>query len=411
MNPNAGLFRWCRVALPGLFCFLFLPVNSARGDALEDWTAHTFPQTFVNCIAFGGTTYLSNAVPILWKVLSHHGAFVAAGTGPCDQDTPTVILRSTDGVNWSKIPNQGYNGFFGATVTPDYIVEVGFWGETQLSPDGVTWTYGGYTPPGSPVPAVNLNAVAYGLGRYVAVGGNFLDGDRGVIATSTDGLNWVPGSFFLNQTASNAFVTVAFGGGVFWAATPTRLYRSTTGTSFIYESSSGASGERILCFGNNRFVRVGDSLWVSTNGTSWVTTSQPSANPIATMSFGAGIFVATAGRDVASSVDGFNWIVRTNALPQGVSDVTFGNGVFMAVAGTNYFTSQPVAKVSLSTDARTLWVHGLKNRQYDILATNNLTATNWPARTRITLTNSPQPWTDPTSATNGSRFYRTSLVP
>src|SRR4051812_28720494 len=117
VNPNAGLFRWWSVTLPGLLCSVYLPVNSARGDALDNWTARTFPQTSVNCYGYGGAGYLSNAVPILWKVLFHHGAFVAAGTGPCYQDTPTVILRSADGVNWLKTPNQGYNGFFGATVT------------------------------------------------------------------------------------------------------------------------------------------------------------------------------------------------------------------------------------------------------------------------------------------------------
>jgi hypothetical protein len=47
------------------------------------------------------------------------------------------------------------------------------------------------------------------------------------------------------------------------------------------------------------------------------------------------------------------------------------------------------------------------------MATDDLTASNWPVLTRLTLTNSPQSWTDPNAAatTNGQRFYRSTLVP
>lgn len=159
---------------------------------------------------------------------------------------------------------------------------------------------------------------------------------------------------------------------------------------------------------------------MNTNGTMWVQTPWPTSNAFNTVSFGAGMFVATSGRDVASSVDGFNWTVRTNALPRGVYDMTFGKGFFIAVGNScpisecageqTYFVSQPVAELS-STAAGSLWVRGVNNREYDIRATNVVTSSNWPVVSRITLTNSPQWWTDPNPPAIDQRFYRSSLVP
>jgi hypothetical protein len=106
-----------------LISLRLLTVNIAFGDALDNWTSHTFPE-----VSLAGLGYCypfqSNAAPKLWKVVFHRGAFVAAGTGPCLQDTPTVILRSTDAANWARSTIQGYNGFFGVTVSPDYILAV-----------------------------------------------------------------------------------------------------------------------------------------------------------------------------------------------------------------------------------------------------------------------------------------------
>jgi hypothetical protein len=402
VNRPKGTFRWRRIPVLWFLGFCVLTLDVVRGDALDDWTTHTFPSIPLQNCYHGGGTNTPNGIPYLGKVVFHRGLFVAAGTGPCYQDTPTVILRSADGLTWARSTNQGYNGFFGVTVSPNAIVAVGFWGGTEVSADGINWAFGLYGA------SVNLNAVAYGIGRYVAVGDNFsVSSPRGVMATSTDGINWVAPRFFSPPT--DAFVTIAFGDGVFWAATPTRLYRSTSGTTLI--PSVSGDGERILCFGNNRFVRVGNSLMVNTNDIGWIPIPQPTVSTFNTLAFGAGMFVATAGRDVAISADGFNWNVRTNALPGTVFDMTFGNGVFMAVGGTNYYTSKPLAALSSATSPGTLWLHGMKNHDYEILATNNPAASNWPVLTRITLTNSPQIWTDTNAVMNGQRFYRSSLVP
>jgi hypothetical protein len=125
----------------------------------------------------------------------------------------------------------------------------------------------------------------------------------------------------------------------------------------------------MLRFGNHRFLRAGTNIFVNTNGTDWVRTPRPTASLFESLTFGAGMFVATAGRDVATSVDGFNWIVRTNVLPFFARDVTFGNGVFLAVSfDTNtsisgfgrYFISQPVAEMRPTASPGELRLHGVR---------------------------------------------------
>ena len=82
-------------------------------------------------------------------------------------------------------------------------------------------------------------------------------------------------------------------------------------------------------------------------------------------------------------------------------------------AGTNYYVSQSLAMLTVRLPNNEVWLGGLNGREYEILGTNTLTATDWPVLDRVTLTTSPQLWTDPFpwSATNGARFYRARLVP
>ncbi len=410
------LVRW------GCLGLISLGSHCAMADALESWTSHLFPEVQVampgwTCSQFttNGLQSVTNGVPLLNKLLFKDRLFVAVGTGPCQQDTPTIILRSFDAVNWQRSTNQGVNGFFGATATPNLFMGVGFWGQILISANGSDWAGAASGLPD------NLFGVAYAPDNYVAVSQNYSgQGPAGRIITSVGGVNWAPAT--VSGDTTGGFTTVAYGNGRFFAATPTRVFRSmgTLGTGTNFLSSGLANGARLLCFGNDRFLLVGNDLRVCTNvNGAFLTTPPPTSNRIDTLTFGAGMFVGTAERDVLTSIDGFNWTVRTNVLPGRASDLTFGNGVFMAMSvpsgpfsGNGYYLSQPVARVS-QTAKGALLVQGVQGRDYDILGTNVLTASSWPVLARIRLTNSPQPWVDDPSigATNGARFYRTRLVP
>ncbi len=451
MKSKTSFPRW--LLLVWFLSLLALASLTARADALSEWTTHAFPTlTYPPGSCYSRTNTLvpvTNGAPYMWRVVAHSGRFIATGHGPCQQDTVTIALHSVDGVNWIRGTNRynnrnppygwGYNGYFALTKGGDLCVGVGWGGETGVSSNGVSWSGTNFLiiQPGLTT-SPNLHAVAYGAGRFVAVGDNFnSQGVRGVVAYSTNGINWRQG--FTEPVSNplkptNAFIAVAYGNNIFWAttrsydSTRSEVYFSTNGGILFWPNATG-DGERLLCFGNNRFIRVGNSLLVNTNSTNWIAVTRPTAAPFDTLTHAAEMFIATAGRDVASSWDGFDWTVRTNALPRPVSSLTYGNGFLIAVGTSpvvsnpscadgycgagDYFISAPLVHLTPTASASTFWVHGITNRDYDILATNEVMASDWPVVNRFTLTNSPQSWTDPNppGATGSRRFYRARLVP
>ncbi|WP_171037917.1 T9SS type A sorting domain-containing protein [Dyadobacter luticola] len=136
-------------------------------------------------------------------------------------------------------------------------------------------------------PEQQLNDVAFGAGKYVAVGEN------NIVRTSTDGATW--------KTVQTG---LAFGG---------TLYS--------------------VVFGNNLFVAVGSSglIATSTDGISWSQKLMGTTQKFKGIAYGYGIFVivGTAGA-LLTSPDGQNWTKRPNGLDN-LNDVAYVNYSFIAV--------------------------------------------------------------------------------
>jgi hypothetical protein len=169
-------------------------------------------------------------------------------------------------------------------------------------------------------PAIGLNGsalsgIAYGNGRYVAVG-YYVGDDTGLIQTSEDGMNW---TLVSSQTVSIL-----------------DLYNVT--------------------FANSIFVAVGwdfytgGNIYHSTNGINWTPHNTAIAN-IYALTFGAGLFVAggdgvllnssaRTNRNIYTSPDGIAWTARVSGAPandvQTISDVAYGAGRFVAVDGATH---------------------------------------------------------------------------
>lgn len=131
------------------------------------------------------------------------------------------------------------------------------------STNGITWT--------KIILPKGLTNMAYGNGRFVAIGGN-----GGVAAYSTDGIIWI----------------------------------TTT-----YSASSGATS---IAYGGDKFVSVGginDDGVYSTDGITWKKVVLPKADSgyaWTGTTYGDGKFVIFSGRSIAYSVDGIEWTkVRT----------------------------------------------------------------------------------------------------
>jgi hypothetical protein len=164
----------------------------------------------------------------------------------------------------------------------------------DLYAKGVSWT-------AHTTPSDSWTSVAYGNGRFVAVGDS---GINGRITVSNDGVNWTS----ITAPQTNQWEGVTYGNGLFVA---------------------------VAINGTNRVM-------TSPDGINWTLRSAVSANQWSSVTYGNGLFVAVTVDGIANSVmtspDGINWTARTGGLNGGWMNVTYGNGQFVAVAWTGSTT-------------------------------------------------------------------------
>lgn len=262
---------------------------------------------------------------------------INAGTGGSVSPSGTSSYRVEKAISITATPGSGYE-FSGWTVTSGDVtienpsspattatlhnssgvilaeftkngkfVAVGYNGYILTSMDGENWS-------AQQVGTNIWSGIAYGNGRYVAVGYSRKP-YVGYITTSTDGINWttpqkteswnnkpgmeVKGGTLLNSIiyANGKFVTIG--------ESNVKAY-STDGINWTLEGFSGMSSWKSIAFGNGKYVAVGDGG--ETNYKGYVT----------------------------SSTDGINWENTKNISPIYVRDVTYGNERFVAVGSSNY---------------------------------------------------------------------------
>jgi len=197
----------------------------------------------------------------LYGIAYAEGVFVAVGSGYTTNGYYGAVLTSSDAVTWTERIERPYQSFNSVTYGNGRFVVVGsspfagFGGGPDVDPnapivffssDGVNWN------PGFPGPFegyVNLNAVAYGNGAFVAVGGGFCYRfcRQRYVWTSVDGEHWtvrIRGEFapVLRGIAyaHGAFVAVGDEGtilssayGIFWTTNNFRFNYSLSGVAAI----------------------------------------------------------------------------------------------------------------------------------------------------------------------------------
>ncbi len=202
-----------------------------------------------------------------------------------------------------------------------------------------------------PLPQGNdLWSVAYGNGRFVALG------DNGAKLSSSDGgLTWTYGSEGVAQRGRVAwgnglFVAVRYA-DVLWENVVCTVQTSTDGMHWTTLSPETYGALRLtdITFGGGRFVASDTSgrVIVSTNGLTWTAPVQIATRSLVRLAYLNGLFFAVVykydsaaggpGGYLAVSPDGLTWTNRSiNAVgyPQ---DITFGNGQFvMAWQSTSF---------------------------------------------------------------------------
>jgi len=300
-----------------------------------------------------------------------NGQFVAAGIAG-------EILSSRDGANWEPQTDGPGSRLKGITYNGNEFVAVGEKGTILSSENGEGWiqssvaitndlnciTYGGtnFVVGGrhgtvltsndgtnwvtqQSLGARDIAAITFGEGRFVGVA-NTDEYDTGIpaglIFTSNDGANWM----LATQNEFYSYTGVAYGNGLFMA-----LATWNTGWDYVPElmlSRDGAnwtqsefqfpefSGVRLIAFGNNVFVAVGNygDIFVSTNGKRWVRHHLKGFAddwPVSiNYAYNRFFITKTSGR-ILGSWSGLNWTSQEIPINTSLYGIAYGNGSYVAV--------------------------------------------------------------------------------
>jgi len=215
--------------------------------------------------------------------------------------------------------------------------------------------------------AVNLRAIAFGNGVFVAVG------DQSTIATSSDGVDWVvstPGSY-------GNFAKIRFLNGQFVVVgSSDKMLFSANGATWT-EQTLPSAGFWDIAAGNGVFVLAGNLTYVSTNGVDWQRTFPrllrpqgfpPYETALDSVVFADNFFVAlpTGGlapvtftqRESLRSTNGVDWIPGAQGAPAtqtgGTGDLLFANNLLLGV-GCSCPGSLYSDGLSLSTNYGANW--------------------------------------------------------
>jgi hypothetical protein len=229
------------------------------------------------------------------------------------------------------------------------FVAVGYGGRRLSSRDGISWENDQRWSDEAKDNDDVLFDVAFGAGRFIAVGGG---AQTGHILSTRDGREWRSVHDVKGRVA-----TIAFGSGRFVAGHDAELMSSTTGEKFdagerldwkgSIHARGSACGDTEAGF---RFVIIGDvDLWVEKKRVSWrgVTSDgvrwehtaldSPAARDIA---YGAGHFVVVGpGGLIESSHDGQSWQRHDTDLAENFSSIVWTGGRFLVGGGQGTWSS------------------------------------------------------------------------
>jgi hypothetical protein len=233
--------------------------------------------------------------------------------------------------------------------TEGVYVGVGYGGRRLVSRDGINWEISSEWAVDGKDDSNNLMSIAYGKGRFVAVGGGgwTRETQAGHILLSRDGRSWTE-----VRKAPNRINPVVFGGGRFVAGGSDRvLLWSENGETWTaggkIEFKDWAFWFRRGLYGNGVFLLMGNhgkdqkAYWaaVTKNGQAidHFQTDLPVVNGLA---FGAGLFVAVGGDGlVMTSKDGREWKRQTVADAGDFEQLAWTPKGFVAVSKKSAFTS------------------------------------------------------------------------
>ena len=243
----------------------------------------------------------------------------------------STMLVSDNGTTWTPRAVSGTGNLFGMAYGAGRFVALGGLNAIYTSEDGNIWT-----PRDSKVQDTNsLQTIAFGAGRFVAVGFN------GRTTTSTDGINWTPGQ--VPTTVANDYLYwIRYVQGKFWVSSSddntVRTWTSTDGLTWMQPALTLPPNMFIgqVEFGNGIYVATtdGDFLW-SSDGVTWSAAGfGPLGQDMPKVRYVNDRFVAVStDGTIATSTNGQTWTQQVSGVTVGLSDVAFANGVYVISGG------------------------------------------------------------------------------
>lgn len=227
---------------------------------------------------------------------------------------------------WRNPQPQG-NGLRGVAYGNGRFVAVGGYGAIVTSTDGLNWR-------ARNVRSGNFNAVTFGNGQFVAVG------EQQTVFASSNGLDWVCRQAPQGPPSTN-LTTIIFGNGVFVAAGNAGVYSSSN--ALVWTRNSFSPGAYSLAFGDGRFIAAasGGVYDLSNNGLGWTHTSTLA---LGTLLFANGEFLgwtpsAYNQYRLYASPNGDTWTARRTINVWQVSAFAYGAGNYVILNSQNILRS------------------------------------------------------------------------
>jgi YVTN family beta-propeller protein len=404
------------------------------------------------------TVRTSGTTTSLTHISYQNGRFIALGAAG-------TILTSPDGITWTSRTSGTTMQLNGVTFGAGQYVAVGASGTVLTSPDSVTWTtrnsgvtanLNGITFANAQYLAVGdgatllastngiswtannnaniaatrnigtssavastLKSITYANGKYVAVGGDPGNvatqlGITGRIITSTDSLTWT--SVYPTGGMGTPLNHVLFANGKFVAAVPDMkgCYVSADGVAWAFAQPAAQQTQFSLLeitYANGRYVGVGSAgnIGISTDASNWSRINTGTNNPITSLAFANGKFVALSANEALYTSDAVTTLTRSpegnfynpTMMAAGMGGVGYNirylNGLYIAVDNQGRVVTSPDAVTWTEHSIPGLTVNGALtaaaygNGRYVVVGMNGIIATStdavtWSASSSIATT-------------------------